>query len=299
VGHVMEILLLGSIEVAQGEASLSLAGERQRGLVGILAVEKGKVVTTARLLSVLWGGSPPLTARTKLQGLVSAFRHQSAPSRAQPGVSCQTAMDCLVTRPHGYELRAAGVYVDVEDFDCLLQRSRHAWQAGQHQVASELLETALRLWRGPALADVRLPGVRGIAEAIDERRLLAVEAKAELDLLLGRPHLVAAELPAWVNDYPLRERLRALLMQAMCECGCRADALQLYRSGRAAIVAELGLEPGAELQRLHHWILTGKPGRNGASALPRVRILALTLSARSEREAVSEPEAACKRDTLA
>jgi hypothetical protein len=46
--------------------------------------------------------------------------------------------------------------------------------------------------------------VRGIAEAIDERRLLAVEAKAELDLMLSRARLVAAELPARVNDYPLR-----------------------------------------------------------------------------------------------
>jgi hypothetical protein len=61
----------------------------------------------------------------------------------------------------------------------------------------------------------------------------------------------------WVNEYPLRERLRALLMQALCTCGCRAGALHLYRAGREAIVSELGLEPGFELQRLHHQILAG------------------------------------------
>jgi len=88
--------------------------------------------------------------------------------------------------------------------------------------------------------------------------------------------LVAAELPAWVNDYPLRERLRALLMQALCECGCRADALHLYRTGRETIVAEIGLEPGLELQRLHHWILTGEGVGNPARARTGARMLALT-----------------------
>lgn len=216
MGQLMEILLLGSVEVAQGGVALNLAGERQTGLVGLLAAEKGKVVTTSRLLNVLWGSDPPLTARTKLQGLVSAFRHQTA---CQPTPQCGTrqkvAMEYLITRPHGYELRAEGVYADIEDFDSMLARARQAQHAGQLQAAADLYEAALRLWRGPALADVRLAGVRGIAEAIDERRLLAVEAKAELDLMLGRARLVAAELPAWVNDYPLRERLRALLMQAL------------------------------------------------------------------------------------
>jgi DNA-binding SARP family transcriptional activator len=277
VGQIMEILLLGSVEVAQGGVALNLAGERQRGLVGLLAVEKGKVVTTSRLLNVLWGGNPPLTARTKLQGLVSAFRRQTACQRTpQCGTRPKAAMEYLITRPHGYELRAEGVYADIEDFDSMLARARQAQHAGQLQSAADLYEAALRLWRGPALADVRLAGVRGIAEAIDERRLLAVEAKAELDVMLGRARLVAAELPAWVNDYPLRERLRALLMQALCECGCRADALHLYRTGRETIVAEIGLEPGLELQRLHHWILTGEGVGNPARARTGARMLALT-----------------------
>jgi DNA-binding SARP family transcriptional activator len=259
-GVVMEISLLGSVEVALEGVSLGLAGERQRGLIGVLALEKGKVVSTSRLLSVLWGNSPPLTARTKLQGLVSAFRIAITRQVSQArGTRQATAMDYLITRPHGYELRAEDVHVDIEDFDSMLQRARQAQRAGEHQTARELLAAGLRLWSGPALSDVRLPGVRGIAEAADERRLLAVEAKAEIDLMLGSPDVVASELPVWVNDYPLRERLRSLLMQALCECGYRAGALRVYRSGREAIVSELGLEPGLELRAMHQWILAGEP----------------------------------------
>jgi DNA-binding SARP family transcriptional activator len=180
--------------------------------------------------------------------------------------------DYLLTRGHGYELVADAVHVDVDVFDRMIAQARHAQQAGQREIASELLAEALRLWRGAALVDVRLPGIRGIAEALDERRLLAVATKAEVDLALGRADAVAAELSVWVIDYPLHERLRALLMQALYECGCRADALRLYRAGREMITTELGLEPGFELQRVHQRILAGdRPGSlNGAGVGTRM-----------------------------
>jgi DNA-binding SARP family transcriptional activator len=257
----MQILLLGRVEATLGDGPLRLAGERQRALIGILAIEKGKTVTTSRLLGALWGDNPPPTARTKLHGLVSSFRHTAR--RQLPDGGGSTAAEYLLTRPHGYELSAAGAEVDIEVFDRLVAQARQAGEAGeagQQRMAAELLEHALGLWRGQALADVLLPGVRGLAEAIDERHLLAVAEKAELDLALGRCDQVAAELRVWVHDYPLRERLRALLMQALYLCGCRADALHVYRAGRDATVAELGLEPGHELRRMQHRILADESG---------------------------------------
>lgn len=248
----MEIMLLGTVEVTMGGASLRLAGERQKALIGKLALEKGKTVPTATLLGVLWGESVPLTARTKLQGLVSAFRRL---------IRDGGGGDYLLTHGHGYELAAGTVQVDLDVFDHLVTRARQTQQAGQREAASALLEQALCLWRGPALADVCLPGIRGIAEAIDERWLLAVTTKAEVDLALGRADAVAAELSVWVNEHPLHERLRALLMQSLYECGRRADALRLYRAGREMITTELGLEPSFELQRMHQRILAGdRPG---------------------------------------
>ena len=267
----MEIMLLGTVEATIGGASLRLAGERQKALIGKLALEKGKTVPTATLLGVLWGDSVPQTARTKLQGLVSAFRRMIRDQLSrQGGPPSQVAGgDYLLTHGHGYELAADTVQVDIDVFDHLVMRARQAQQAGERETASQLLEQALGLWRGPALVDVCLPGIRGIAEAIDERRLLAVATKAEVDLALGRTDAVAAGLSVWVNEYPLHERLRALLMQALYECGCRADALRLYRAGRQMITTELGLEPSFELQRMHQRILAGD--RPGAPNGVRVR----------------------------
>jgi len=259
----VEITLLGTVEATMDGVSLRLAGERQKALIGKLALENGKTVPTATLLGVLWGDSVPLTARTKLQGLVSAFRRliRDQASRQGGSPSAAPGEDYLLTHGHGYELAAGTVHVDIDAFDRLVIQARQAQHVGAPETASELLEQGLCLWRGPALADVWLPGIRGIAEAIDERRLLAVATKAEVDLALGRADTVAAELSVWVSEHPLHERLRALLMQALYECGCRVDALRLYRTGRDMISTELGLEPSFELQRIHQRILAGdRPG---------------------------------------
>jgi hypothetical protein len=58
-----------------------------------------------------------------------------------------------------------------------------------------------------------------------------------------------------VQDHPLREEPRALLMIALYRCGRQADALEVYRSGRQTLVAELGIEPGAALRELENAIL--------------------------------------------
>jgi DNA-binding SARP family transcriptional activator len=44
-------------------------------------------------------------------------------------------------------------------------------------------------------------------------------------------------------------------MLALYRSGRQADALQVYREGRRQLVAELGIEPGNELQELEHAIL--------------------------------------------
>jgi DNA-binding SARP family transcriptional activator len=224
----------------------------------MLALEKGKAVPVTRLLDLLWDGDAPPSARTKLQGHVSAVRHEIAGlCAATSGLDGVTKDGYLLTCSHSYALTSDGVHLDLEEFDHLVTYAWHALDAGQWRSASEYCDKALATWHGPALSDIMLPRVRRIAETIEERRMLVLEAKAEADLALGRYDVVAADLPRWVEENPLRERLRALLMLALYRCGCRADALALYRSGREAIVAAVGLEPGSELQRLHHRMLAG------------------------------------------
>ena len=48
-----------------------------------------------------------------------------------------------------------------------------------------------------------------------------------------------------MREQPLREALRARLMLALYRAGRQADALEVYRQGRALLADELGLEPSA------------------------------------------------------
>ena len=63
------------------------------------------------------------------------------------------------------------------------------------------------------------------------------------------------ELEGLAGEYPLRERLWRLLVLALYRAGRQADALAAYRRARDLLAAELGLEPGEELQRLEQAVL--------------------------------------------
>jgi hypothetical protein len=115
---------------------------------------------------------------------------------------------------------------------------------------------ALALWRGPALDDVAgEPFAAAEIRRLEELRLAAVELAIERDLEAGGHRDVVGELEALVLEEPLRERLHAQRMLALYRSGRQADALEAYRQARAALVEEIGVEPGPELRRLHEAIL--------------------------------------------
>jgi DNA-binding SARP family transcriptional activator len=248
----MDVEVLGPIEVSESGRAIHLAGQRQRALLAALALDHGRVVPVARLVDVLWDCHPPVTARAKVQAHVSSLRQALGQGGRGPG-------GAIVTRPPGYTLSGAGIHVDLAEFEALRALASAARESGQWALASEQYAAALALWRGPACADVTSSLIRAAAVALEERRIFAVEAKAEADLNLGRNETVAAELATPLAMDPLRERLRALAMQALYRLGCRADALGLYREGRRIMISELGLEPGPQLRSLHQRILADDP----------------------------------------
>lgn len=249
----MRIDVLGPIEVTVAGRVIRLAGQRQRALLAALALEPGQALPVDWLVDALWDTRPPPTARAKIQSHVSGLRRaigQAPDGREGP----------ILTRPPGYALRTEGLDLDLVRFGTLTHQAERASAAGQPAAASELLTGALALWRGRAFADVDSPLIRSAAEKLQERRCLAVEAKAEADLALGHCGHVVADLSGWLTGHPFRERTRAMLMLALYRVGCRADALRLYRDGHRLMVGELGLEPGPQLRELHRHILADDPG---------------------------------------
>jgi DNA-binding SARP family transcriptional activator len=255
----VRINVLGPIEVVAGGGVVLLTGHGQRALLAALAFDRGKIVPADELIGVIWGESPPASARTKIQSHVSALRRAI-------GCGVRDADSPLLTIPPGYLLSERAVKTDLAEFGALTARGSRAVEAGEPGVASTVFGDALALWRGTAFADVSSAALRAAAESLAERRLLVAEAKAEADLVLGRHGTVAGELSGWLISHPFRERLRGLRMLALHGLGCRAEALALYRAGQQAMTCEPGLEPGAWLRGLYQRILDDEPVQSGTAA---------------------------------
>jgi len=248
----VQVKILGSVEIARDGQAIRLAGQGQRAVLGALALEQGRPVSVGRLAETIWQLSPPATSRTKIQAHVCALRRAlGQPARGGCGP--------LLTTGSGYALCRECVRLDLAEFEALTAKGRRALAAGEPGPASELFADALGLWRGPAFADAVSPTLRSAAGPLEERRVLAVEAKAEADLALGRPEVVVAELSTWLVAMPLRELLRGQLMLALYRLGCRADALNIYLAGHRTMIAEVGLEPGPQLRSLHQRLLADDP----------------------------------------
>ena len=174
----------------------------------------------------------------------------------------------IVTHGRGYELQLADGEVDAVRAERLLEQSRP--------------REALALWRGEPLADlVDEPFAAAEIRRLDELRLRATEMAIDADLAAGRHAEVIGELDALVAAHPLRERLHAQRMLALYRAGRQSEALGAYRAARAELVEQIGVEPGAELQRLHEQILAHDP--------------ALDLPAAAEPEPVSASRAPPRR----
>src|SRR4051794_22177787 len=251
----MEFKILGPLEVRDGGENVTCSGAKQRLLLSVLLLNANEVVSSERLVDVLWGDRPPETSKA-LQMHVSQLRKSLA-----PGV--------LVTRPPGYELRVAPRDVDLHRFEAAVEEGRAALAAGQAHNARRILHEALGLWRGPPLADLTFEdALHGEIARLEELRVEALELRLDADLALGGHAGVVAELERLVAEHPTRERLHAQLMLALYRSGRQAEALEVYRRTRRALVDELGIEPGRELQDLEGRILAQDPGLEAQSAQP-------------------------------
>ncbi|MEV0589377.1 BTAD domain-containing putative transcriptional regulator [Nonomuraea sp. NPDC050310] len=229
-----------------GDRRIVLGGIKQRATLGFLLFHANRVVPTSHLMEALWPIDPPTTARKILQNAVWSLR---GTLNAVPGVS-------LVTQPPGYMLSVDTDDVDLYRFSRWVAEGRAELATGSPDAAATRLREALTLWQGSALADLVEAGVDWpeITSA-QNARLDATEDYFEAELACGRHQSVLGLLEAMVQAEPLRERLCGQLMLALYRCGRQADALNVYGRVRAALVADLGLEPGRELQILQQAIL--------------------------------------------
>ncbi|MFD8233895.1 BTAD domain-containing putative transcriptional regulator [Streptomyces sp. NPDC059696] len=248
----MEFGVLGPLEVrTDGGRGVRVPEAKVRLLLAGLLARHGQVVPAARLVEDLWGGST-FTARptASLQAKVSQLRRVLEDAEA--------GGRALVThRPPGYVLDVPARALDAERFRELVARAR---SAGAPAAGTALYSEALALWRGPAFAEFAdRQSVRPTAAGLEEERLTALEEQAALRLELGEHAVLVGELTELVEQHPLREGLRGVLMRALYRAGRTADALDCFTDLRHRLDEELGLTPGPSLAALQQAILRHDP----------------------------------------
>jgi DNA-binding SARP family transcriptional activator len=245
--------ILGPVQLCDHDRRVAVGGPRQVALLALLLVNANYAVSTDRLIDALWGDLGRAGALKRVQVAITRLRRVLE----RDGVRGESV---LQTVAGGYLLAVGPGELDAEVFQTRLEEGRHALEAGEARRAREVLDAALGLWRGPALAAVAYeefaqPEIR----RLEELRLGAFEARVECQLQLGQHGGVIGELEGLVAAHPGRERLAAQLMLALYRCGRQGDALEVYARTRAYLVGELGVEPGLALRALQGEILVQSP----------------------------------------
>ncbi|MGY1666346.1 AfsR/SARP family transcriptional regulator, partial [Geodermatophilus sp. SYSU D00696] len=268
--------ILGPLEVVRDGRVVRLGGRRPQAVLAVLAVHAGRVVPHEQLIEAAWDGRPPRTAPAVLRTYVAQLRAVIEPDVRSPddarGAAGPDHWRVLLTQGPGYVLRTGAGQVDAERFGHLVEQGRRALAAGAHAEAADLLGEALALWRGPVLVGLaELEALGAYARRLDEDRWQAVEDRIEADLACGRHASLVGELQDLVEQEPLRERLCGQLMRALYRSGRQVSALSTYQALRERLADELGVDPAAELQRLHRAVLRHDPALAPPPAPGRAR----------------------------
>ncbi|MES4906845.1 MULTISPECIES: BTAD domain-containing putative transcriptional regulator [unclassified Streptomyces] len=241
----MRYAILGTTQARRDDGTpLALGGTRLRALLTVLALHPGRAHTTGALIEDVWDADPPADGNGALQALVGRLRRA-------------LGKDAVGSVPGGYRLCADRDDVDLHRFERLVDEGARALDEGDPAKAAAVLDDALALWRGPALAD--LPGGGSAAARAEARRLDARRLRIAADLALGRAEQALPRLAEVCAAHPLDEPLHALRIRALRDAGRPAEALTAYEAIRAEIADRLGADPGPALRALHAELLDPTP----------------------------------------
>ncbi|WP_433604680.1 BTAD domain-containing putative transcriptional regulator [Prescottella agglutinans] len=248
--------VLGPLEVARtdsGDEIVDLGPRKQRAVLAVLLLGRGRVVSTARLVDALWGDEAPASAMASIQAYISNLRRV---------LRVETrATSPIVRQPPGYVLDVSADEVDLVTFLDDAEDARRLAEDGSWEPALKTADRALALVRGPLLEDLaEEPWVQMEATGFDEVRIECRETRITALLALGRVQPALVEAAQLCSEFPYRDRTCWLRMLALHRAGRSSEALEWFRSHVDRLDAELGLEPGTELRALQSAILRHDPG---------------------------------------
>ena len=247
----ISVELLGGLRVRAGGTTMGpreLGGTKPRHVLLALLLHRGAPVSKDKLVSLLWGGSPPSCAKATLEAYVCVLR-----KKLQPG---QTVRASLITTVAGcYAIDMGRVDLDVARYEGLIAAALHTDVSAAD--ALPMLHQAMALVESPLLPEEVdrewLDDVRRIHGQCVRKNLVAAASK-----VAGLP---TGSAERWarlaLEGDPLDESAWHALLLSMEASGQHADGLQAYDQCRRLFAAELGCAPGPSLQELYVRLLRG------------------------------------------
>ena len=118
--------LFGELEAVAEGVPVPVRGAKQRALLALLALQRGRPVSADRLIDVLWGDGQAANPANALQAQIGQLRRTLGPA-------------AVLTTDVGYALDAGPEDVDVARFEHLAAQGRRLAEAGEMALASTTL----------------------------------------------------------------------------------------------------------------------------------------------------------------
>ncbi|MFE7282984.1 BTAD domain-containing putative transcriptional regulator [Streptomyces noursei] len=252
------IRLLGPVRYVSGRGDVTRPGAPgPQTVLAALALHPGTLVTVDELIDGLYFDDPPASARRVIVNYIHRLRtHLDREAHGEPpGDGSGRAV--IETMADGYVLRMPEDRVDALDFGRLVGLARRHADGGDPAAGAALLEEALAMWQGPALAGLPGPFALDWRRTLGEQLASALEYRLELLLACGRHAEAVPDIVRALKTYPYRERLHGALMVALYRSGRAAEALSAYDRARRVLAEDLGIDTGPTLRALHAAILAG------------------------------------------
>ena len=254
LGDPLRFEILGAVRALRGDEPIDLGPAKQRAVLAVLLLNAGRPVPTHQIVDAVWGDEPPENGANVVQKYVAGLRRTLEPDRSPraPG-------ELIALTTGGYLLRADPDALDAERFTAGVAKGSAERRAGHLAEAAETLREALGRWRGEPLAGLAGPTFDAARNRLTDALATAWEKWADIELARGHHTGLMPDLVRLVEEFPLREGLRAQLMIALHQDGRQAEALAAFRDARAYFLDEFGAEPGERMQETHRRILRGEP----------------------------------------
>jgi len=220
-------------------------GVKPRQILELIALGRGEPVRKVALAEHVWAGRPPARWQVTLESYIALLRRA-----VQPGVPGRATV--LRTTAGGYRLDVERVRLDLLEFDDLTRRAA----AAPPEHALPLWEHALRVADGTLLAAEPYATWAVDARRAHEQLLhgaAVTGAEVALDLFMAERAVPLARRATEID--PLAEHGWQVLIRAQLAAGRRAEAAHAFRTCRAGLRRDLGVEPDPRTRELFAGLL--------------------------------------------